>query len=540
MAEGLKTQGPRTVLRGRLKWSRPARRLLHGGALAIIAVTTCVSSAPAAPDAGSARYGHQGRWITDSQGRVAVLHGFNMVNKIQASGYAPDAIGFGTDDARFLSTNGFNVVRLGLAWKAVEPQPGNYDDAYLARIERTYKALRRHGIAVLLDFHQDMYNERFQGWGAPDWAVVGPAATEAPSPQAGFPANYVVQDALNHAYDAFWDNVEVPGTGRGVQDLYAGAWAHVAKRFAGKPGIVGYNLFNEPWQGSALKAGLGQGCATSPNSCGVVDFEATKLTRFHRRVTAAVRGVDKRSMVWAAPTLAFDFGSESGVRKLDGPAGFAFNAYCAQAAGLDAVIPYLQGKPCSFSAGLSFENARAASRRNGDALFVTELGATDDLATFRPYLEGAETNMVSWTYWSYWSRDVARERPEEGIIKDIAKAPSGTNVKTEKLRFLARPYPAFTSGTPHSYRFRAADRTFTLTYTPRRAGGGKRFAAGSITEVNVPPIHYRSGYGARVSGARIVSAPDARVLRLALCRGASKVTLRLKAGKTAAKARRCG
>src|SRR4051794_32363349 len=170
------------------------------------------ASAAAAATASSTRYGHEGRWVTDAKGRVAILHGFNMVNKIARSGYAPDAIGFGNDDAALLARQGFNIVRLGLAWKAVEPQPGHYNEAYLDRIEQTYRTLHSHGIAVLLDFHQDMYNERFQGQGAPDWAVVGPAATEDPFPQAGFPANYLLQAAVNQAYDAFWNNTEVAGS----------------------------------------------------------------------------------------------------------------------------------------------------------------------------------------------------------------------------------------------------------------------------------------------------------------------------------------
>ncbi|MCW2659182.1 MAG: endoglycoceramidase [Mycobacterium sp.] len=31
--------------------------------------------------------------------------------------------------------------------------------------------LASHGIVSLLDFHQDLYNEAFQGEGAPAWAV---------------------------------------------------------------------------------------------------------------------------------------------------------------------------------------------------------------------------------------------------------------------------------------------------------------------------------------------------------------------------------
>src|SRR5690349_19188615 len=98
---------------------------------------------------------HTGRWITDPQGRVLLPHGLNMVNKLKP--YAPAATGFGEDDARFLARNGLNVVRLGVIYTAVEPQPGRYDDGYLAGIAKTVATLGRHGVYTLLDFHQDQY-----------------------------------------------------------------------------------------------------------------------------------------------------------------------------------------------------------------------------------------------------------------------------------------------------------------------------------------------------------------------------------------------
>src|SRR5918992_5759243 len=54
---------------------------------------------------------HEGRWITDGDGRVVILHGVNMVNKRPP--YHPAAVGFDAPDARFLGRHGFNNVRLG-------------------------------------------------------------------------------------------------------------------------------------------------------------------------------------------------------------------------------------------------------------------------------------------------------------------------------------------------------------------------------------------------------------------------------------------
>src|SRR4030088_2421106 len=72
---------------------------------------------------------HSGRWITDAAGRVVIVHGINMVYKLPP--YYPAAAGFGDDDAVFLARIGFNAVRVGVIWEAVEPSPGVYDHAYL-------------------------------------------------------------------------------------------------------------------------------------------------------------------------------------------------------------------------------------------------------------------------------------------------------------------------------------------------------------------------------------------------------------------------
>src|SRR4051794_22033998 len=124
-------------------------RRAAAGAIAVLAcITASAAAAPAPP------FSHVGRFITDSTGRVFVSHGVNLVYKLPP--YEPSVTGFGNDDAAFLAREGFNSVRLGVIYKAVEPQPGVYDDNYLATIAQTATVLERHGITPLIDFHQDM------------------------------------------------------------------------------------------------------------------------------------------------------------------------------------------------------------------------------------------------------------------------------------------------------------------------------------------------------------------------------------------------
>src|SRR5205807_524188 len=103
----------------------------------------------------------------------------------------------------------------------------------------------QHGIVSLLDFHQDLYNEEFQGEGAPAWATQDGGL---PNPALGFPGNYFANPAENHAWDAFWSDAAAPD-GRGLQEHYVGALAHVATYFRAATSVAGYEVMNEPWPG---------------------------------------------------------------------------------------------------------------------------------------------------------------------------------------------------------------------------------------------------------------------------------------------------
>jgi len=262
-------------------------------------------------------------------------------------------------------------------------------------------------------------------------------------------------------------------------------------------------------------------------------------------VIGAIRQIDGRTLAWYAPFLTFDFGLRTSHGDTGDPrAGFAFNAYCGQADPLTAaVLPFAAGRPCGYTAELSFDNADAVSRRTGDALLDTEFGASDAVKNWIPYIAAADRHMVGWAYWAYCGcADPTGSVPPdlEALVLDPARPPAGANLKRGKLRVLARPYPALVSGTPRSFRFTTKSRTFTLRYSTRRAGRRTRFGAGSASEVVVPRIQYPRGYSVRVSGARVVSPPRARVLRLRACSGATDISVRVARGRTPSGSRRCG
>jgi endoglycosylceramidase len=444
--------------------------------------------------------GHAGRWITDSSGRVVIVHGINMVYKRPP--YYPGAIGFGDDDARFLQRIGFNAVRVGVIWKALEPAPGVFDSGYLKHIVSTVRTLTRHGILSLLDFHQDLLNEHFQGEGFPDWAIQHGGL---PNPMLGFPTNYLGNPALQHALDQFWINAPGPG-GIGLQDRYAAAWRRVAKAFAGDPSVLGYELLNEPFPGTAYLA-----CAAA-GGCPTFD---SKLTAFNRKVASAIRRADRRHLIFDEPNVLFDFGSVTDVGPLrKGPAGFAFHDYCFTTTPIGCM-----------SEPKAFANALRHVGRTHEALILTEFGSTPFAGDLSGMVRLADQNMVPWLEWSYCPcRDPTGATPDP-IVFDPSRPPRGANLGSLALSTLVEPYPELVAGTPRSWSFDRAARIFRLRYAAARVDGRGSFGAGSVTQVAAPTLIYGGHYAVDVIGGAVVSRRGAPVLKISTCRGARTVSV---------------
>jgi endoglycosylceramidase len=495
-----------------------ARRAV-GLAVAAVALTCVVSAAawaaPATP------LGHSGRWITDAKGRVVILHGVNMVYKRPP--YYPAATGFSADDASFLQRNGFNVVRLGVIYAGVEPSPGSYDDGYLNQIAATESTLAKHRIFSQLDFHQDMYNERFQGEGWPDWAVQDDGLPNVP--QLGFPANYFGMPALLRAFDHFWANDPGPG-GVGLQDRYAAAWAHVASRFASAKHTVGFDLLNEPWPGTPWAT-----CLTL-NGCPA--FDTGKMEPFYRRVFDSIRAVERQKLVWYEPNVLFNFGADTNIPALgDRASGFSFHFYCTPGV---AAAPYNLAS-CDEQNEHVLSNADKRAQATADALMLSEFGATDDLGTIRSNIALADRHLVSWEYWHYCECQdpTTSGTGTQAIVVDPSQPPTGSNVKEAKLDVLSQPYPQLVAGTPQRWSFDPSTRIFQLIYSTKGPGGkkfarrlkkrSKRALKTRQTEVFLGRARYPKGYRVSVRGGGVASKPKAGVLKVIACPRRRNVTV---------------
>ena len=489
---------------------RPSRGVtLFAAGLLIAALNTSASSVaapvvqPAVVTGPTMPIGHTGTWMTDASGRVVVLHGLNQVYKVPP--YEPSADGFDDDDAAFLATNGFNAMRVGVIWAAVEPQPGSYDDNYLASIALTVQTLAAHGIVSLLDFHQDMYNEIFQGEGAPAWAV---QTGGLPNPQLGFPTNYFANPAEGHAWDSFWRS-QAAADGIGLQDHYARAWAHVAAYFRGNPGVFGYEILNEPWPGT-----LWEPCFDPVLGCPISDG---KLTAFYNRVVTAIRAADPTTLVFYEPNVLFSEVIHTDLGKVnDANTGFSFHDYCAAESELKIDFT------CSHQDQAVFNNASRHTGIYQIPSLLTEFGATNDLANLAGVLRQADTSRVGWLEWAYTGHDKTSSSPnDQALVFDPSQPPTGSNVNTAKLTVLAAPYPQVIAGTPTFWSFNSG--TFRLSYSTVRPDHQGRFSPGAQTNISVPAVEYPHGYQVAVRGGQAVSAPGAIVLTVVADAGANTV-----------------
>jgi endoglycosylceramidase len=322
-------------------------------------------------------------------------------------------------------------------------------------------------------------------------------------PASGFPNNYLVMPALQRTFDHFWTNDGA------LQDSYAAAWAHVAQRFRDAPNVLGYDLLNEPWPGSAW-----QDCI-NPTGCPVGD---AKLEAFDRRVLAAIRAADPRGIVWPEPFVLFNQGAGTSVKALGDPnVGFSFHDYClgAEQAGSD--------QSCAKADDLVFTHATDRVASTGEALLLTEFGATEAKSVLTPMVERADRTMVSWTEWHYCGCDdptTSGPGDKQAIVLDPAKPPAGDNLKKVTLDQLVRPYPQVVAGTPESWSY--ADGAFAARWSTTRPSGGR---ASGDTEVALPARAFPGGYAAHVQGGSITSAKGDRTLRIAACAGVPEVAV---------------
>lgn len=446
---------------------------------------------------------HEGLNLIDDYGRVVLLHGVNAVWKI-APYFPPNkADGFSAADADFLQAHGFNAVRLGVLFAGVMPKPGMIDQSYLDGVDRVLQLLAARQIYVLLDFHQDAYNERFSGEGFPPWAVYDDGLPF-------FSTNSFFANYFTPAVARTFDNLYADKNG--LWNYYADAWAAVARRWHQQPYLLGYDLINEPSAGSQTAS-----CA-SPAGC--PQFDPT-LQAFEDRSRLAIRAIDTAHLAWFEPQLLSQFPTGKGnfTAVNDPQTGYSWHNYACTGAFLNAA-GFPSGPDCPIGEDLVFGNAETQAMTMQAASLLTEFGATDDVVDVARMVQLADKHLVGWLYWALKTWNDPTTTGSGGAQSLFAKDGDLSTVKLDKIRALDRSYPQATAGLPVALSFDPTTAAFNYRFNPA-AGCG-------ITEIHVPlALHYPHGYRVTVTGAKAISAANAGLLLLENLPGFSEVSVQV-------------
>ncbi|HEX6282863.1 MAG TPA: cellulase family glycosylhydrolase, partial [Nitrososphaera sp.] len=275
-----------------------------------------------------------GSWFNDDQGRYLLFRGVNFASRTKLAPYLPIApletknlsqlnlkeeIKSVEPELDRLRDLGFNIVRLLISWKAIEPRPNtNLDELlpegkqYLTCVKEIIDELHARNLYVFLDFHQDIAHEVYGGDGFPDWALAADIEHKLPEPSnlqdKKWMIKYVTNKSLKKTLTSFWRNdlTNIEGENKlehfPVRTHLEKTIGQTARFFrslnngAGHPAILGIEPFNEPHPAGLPKE----------------QFEEEFLVDYYRNVDLEIRKFDPDVFIFMEPSVAWTTPSSNG------------------------------------------------------------------------------------------------------------------------------------------------------------------------------------------------------------------------------------
>ena len=464
------------------------------------------------------------RFILDKHGRYSIFHGGNVVVKLPP--YLPILDKFDYQyslntphDLETMKRLGFNSVRLGVIWEAVEKAPGVYDDEYLDKVEQIINTLGENGIYTMVDAHQDVFSRQFCGEGVPYFYVnemgydkkcdasaltrildfVGVCKTiedfNFRFDENGLP---LIEDCVTHnfqdyhfiagfssAYRNFYENRA------NIQDKFVEFWKKVVTRFKDNEYILGYDLWNEPAPGGPMEDIK----SFIPGRPDIKD-----ILPVYRKVDIELRKIKPNYILFFENTPVPDilpiFGGLFLGSMDEKPAGddvpqvYNFHTYCCLSgtdtcahgeASYDKSI-----KVCPTFHQKQFKKEIKTAEKLNVPMFLSEFGScSDSLACYNEIISVmkiTEENFISWSYWNYkpygdHTTSAIEMVSYEGIYND-----DGT-VQNIKEKGLSRGYVMYYQGKPIDFKYQTNSNTnFETSFEYHK----------NITEPSV--LYYNKGF----------------------------------------------
>lgn len=433
-----------------------------------------------------------GKALVDEFGRERIFNGINMVNKDGHAKGIPDD--WTEDFVAALKTKGINLIRLGMTWAGVEPNPNEYNEEYLNSYSDFMDMCSKYGIYCFLDMHQDLYGScdcSYGGDGAPKWAYLSNGKLPRKA-KFVWAEGYFFPGACHTAFDNFWNNARY--NGKGLQDYFFDMWAHVADKFKDKPNLLGFDIFNEPFPGSAggraffsLVKGVASTVLTHKNvdrkkllkdlmkaetrndlinvlndkdvyseiikkaSKIVHDFDCEYYYPFLKRTAAAIRNVTDKGLILMENCYYSNLGIPCTTPRLVYNDGTVENGLVFAPHGYDLMVdtPAYSNASNERVDHIFNEHARTQERLDVPVIVGEWGGFYNDESGDCSYshlihlLQFFDSHKWSNTYWCFW----------QGIEN------------SKIMEIIARPYPIAVPGEITSYKFDYESKKFVLNFT---------------------------------------------------------------------------
>lgn len=273
-----------------------------------------------------------GSWFRDEEKRYVLFRGVNFGSRSKLPPYLPIApldvhdiskldlkneiqsVKSGLD---LLKNLGFNIIRLLISWKAIEPRPNsNLEELlpegrkYLEYMKVIIDELYARNLYVILDFHQDIANEVYGGDGFPDWAIAIDEEHEKPKaptkPDKKWQFKYMINKSLKETLKSFWEN-DLTNLDEGLKNYPVRT--HLEKTIGqtvkffkslngglGHPAILAVEPFNEP----------------HPSTIPKKDFESKFLVDYYRNVNSEIEKFDKALFIFIEPRVDWIMPTDTG------------------------------------------------------------------------------------------------------------------------------------------------------------------------------------------------------------------------------------
>ncbi len=238
-----------------------------------------------------------GTKFLDENGREVILHGLNVLCRKAPHFYPEFEKAF-----PYFKQAGFNLLRFGIFWRAVEPEPGVIDEEYLQHVKKILQLAEKYGIYIMIDMHQDLFADKYID-GAPDWACLDEGLYHPENCTIWYQA-YLESDAIIRAADNFWAN-KPASDGIGLLDHYEKMWQKIAEVFADCENVIGLEPMNEPFMGSVARQVFGE--ATMAAMQKNPSFSLTDPSTYEPQEVAAFMGIVAGKFLEWDKTVLMDF-----------------------------------------------------------------------------------------------------------------------------------------------------------------------------------------------------------------------------------------